>query len=105
MANEEKLLQLARSLLERTGENKIEWTSSGNDVFQASFPSGAVSVTAREMHVYDANGTYLETLTGRTTEALRILGSLYTAARNAALNIDTALDGLLGDIEKAERPP
>jgi hypothetical protein len=114
--NEDRLIELARGLLERTEQGKAKWTPAtegDTTAFRCDLQSGFVVIRSRDgdnsppywFMVYPPEGgSPLETLTtdlarpATAGDRNRILGELYDIARNKALGIADRLDRLLEEV-------
>jgi hypothetical protein len=115
VANEQRLLDLAKRLIQATEDSKAHWTAQRATSFILALPSGAVTIRSNDgtapfwLTVYDDDGNSIESLgTGYVEGTLQPepwnepLARLYELARNRALNIDEVLDRLIAE---AENPP
>ena len=110
--NDEKLLEIAEKLLERTRAGRIVWSETvDSNTYTAAFPdysvtiayiqptmvnAGTTSFDGYIFSVFNENGTEVEsTRYGGGKGAETILGALYESARSRALNSDEILDDLL----------
>ena len=104
----EEMLLLARTLLERTKQGKIEWSVTDNDSeFLYSSTRSALLIGGDpyegtyELQLLNHQGSAVATLSNEAeeedSEIHRILEELFREARNRALEIDSTLT----DIHKA----
>lgn len=112
--NSEKAAILVNTLLRRTEEHKINWTSTSSErAFEASFSNRTLRVNERwdpddSTHYYflelvNEQGEVVDTIwpyeIRRTLrEAKEAIASIYSLARDQALGIDDAADELLEEM-------
>ena len=118
MTAEAKLWQLVRRLAEKTAEGAVVWEATADkNTYQTSFPENGVRISEVQrrdldprilVEVLDGNGNVIEgsydvdiVPTDGRPEALRTIKDLYTTIRRRALGVDSALDNLLSELEKA----
>lgn len=115
----QRLVDLAKSLLERTRDDKISWTATDNET---AFLFSGTSTSVRISTSFDNDGdmhTKLSLLNSRGTEVdslqneyhpaeisgwepedwNEVLDDLYYSARRKALDVDSMLDDILADLE------
>jgi len=121
MTAEEKVWQLVQRLAERTAQGAVVWEATASqNTFQTSFPQYSVRITELDKQDYrgpeyilemlDGNGNVIErdddvrireAVPGFSMEVTKAMKDLYNTARRHALSVDTALDSLLSELEKA----
>ena len=117
---EQRLVALAEALLKQSEAGKLEWRET--DKLKSFIHTGASATIAIEI---DKNGDYAMSIInedGLTLDSINsadyndygnaedtawapILRQLYDAARRKALDIDTAIDGLLKEFGVGPPPP
>jgi len=124
-ASDERILTLARNLLDATKQSKISWALT--DVEQRFIYAGSRSSVTIEKFTDRWNGeiTVLSLLNSRgttvdslETDSIKVsdeksepapwnelLDDLYHAARRIAHNVDEAIDSMLSDIERGTLSP
>lgn len=111
---DERILRLAKRLLEMTNEGSIQWergSSSRDDVFAWSSPRSTVTIWSRDkdkshpfvLAITDASGTEVERVTdigdGPSYMSLwEIMDDLYPLVRRQALQVDKVINDLLEDL-------
>ncbi|MGA2588417.1 MAG: hypothetical protein ABSH32_00745 [Bryobacteraceae bacterium] len=121
MTAEEKVWQLIRRLVEKTAQGNVVWeATAAQNTFQTSFPQYSVRVAELDrpnyrgpeyvLEMLDGNGNVIERVDDvdiqnavpmESMEVGKTMHDLYRAARRHALGVDTALDSLLSELEKA----
>lgn len=119
MSTEEKVLKLVERLYAKTEAGEIPWErTSARGVFQVAFPSYTVKLSSRPndenpespdyiVSILDESGVVIERATDIELQKVAIdlkvfqmMDDLYTTARRRALGVDSALDSLLGELDK-----
>jgi 23S rRNA maturation-related 3'-5' exoribonuclease YhaM len=122
MTAEGKLWQLIQRLAEKTAQGAVVWeATAAQNTFQTSFPQYSVRIVELDYQDYrspqymlemlDGNGNVIERVDGidiqkavstdTSNDVTNTMRDLYRAARRHALGVDTALDSLLSELEKA----
>jgi hypothetical protein len=121
MTAEEKLWQLVQRLAEKTAQGAVVWeATAAQNTFQTSFPQYSVRIIeldqpdyrypAYMLEMLDGNGNVIERVNDVDIlqavpnlggEVLKTMQDLYRTARRRALGVETALDSLLSELEKA----
>ena len=121
MTAEEKLWLLIQTLVMKTAQGAVVWeATAAKNAYQASFPEYGVRIVESQrpdysdptylLEVLDGNGKVieradntdvLEAVPQAGIQARRTMRDLYNTARRHALSVDTALDSLLSELEKA----
>jgi hypothetical protein len=105
---DERLLELASLLFEKTKTGEIAWEkTSFDETFQTSFPKYSVRIQkvkgAPTLFLFNEDGDLIEELS--YVEAFLSLGSenrlneLFELARRKAMGVDQALDELLRELK------
>ena len=109
--NDEKLLEIAARLLERTLAGEIPWSETADaNTFSTAFPDYSVSIafdppgflitgasnTSYVFSVFNEKGTVVESTRGSTNALVdTVLKPLYESARSRTLKSEEILDDLL----------
>ena len=103
-----KLIELLRVLLIRTREGRAPWSpGSRDDTYIWSGSNASVAILTKDndgqqpwkIQLFDSNGRVIEDETFMPTDPnFPLVGELYTLARSDALDITSAIDGLLEDL-------
>ena len=121
MTAEEKVWQLIQRLTEKTDQGAVVWeATAAQNTFQTSFPQYSVRIVDLDNQDYrspqyilemlDGNGNVIERLDDvdiqnsvpmETIVVRKTMHDLYRAARRHAMGVDSALDSLLSELEKA----
>jgi hypothetical protein len=111
----ERLIRLARNLLEKTGESAISWQPTDRpDAYLAPLRRGSVIIRTRdadgfapfELGVLNSDGVEVESLaslsdSGATDRSVDIvLRPLHDLARRRAFTVDETIDGLIDELEE-----
>ncbi len=109
MTTPDRLKTLISALINGTRSGKVDWTrASRDDSFAFSGSAASVILSSVDgdaqppylLALFDANGSLVEQVTsGNYDEPYGKLHDLYPLARSNAVNIDSVVDSLLGEIE------
>jgi hypothetical protein len=119
----QRLVDLAKSLLKRTEDGNISWTTTDNEsVFLFSGTNTSVRVSSyidddndmrTKMSLLNSRGTVVESLESEFRRGPfdevqpapwnQTLNDLYHSAKRSALNVDAVLDDLLADLDDENR--
>jgi hypothetical protein len=120
----DRIIELVKTLTQRTIAKSIQWQVSDDDglEFQFSSPTSSVVVRSKDrdgaspfiLDIINANGAIVESVYSNWGDSVgetpwgsqnmsELLGELFVQARRNALNIDGVLDDLLGSLRDA--PP
>jgi hypothetical protein len=115
----QRLIDLAKNLLQRTQEGGVSWTATDNETaFLFSGTNSSVQINSYtdrdgDMHtvlsILNSRGTVVDSIEDEFRPAPidgyepedwnEVLDDLYYAARRNALDVDSTLDDLLADLE------
>jgi hypothetical protein len=121
MTAEEKLWQLVQRLAEKTAQGAVVWeATAAQNTYQTSFPQYSVRIVELDnqddyrrpqymLEMLDGNGSVIERVDDadiqkavpQYIEVTETMRNLYRGARRSALSVDSALDSLLLELEKA----
>ena len=112
--SDERLVQIAEKLLERSKRGEIEWKeTAGESSFSVSFPGYSATITKvsssrYKLAVQNRLGTDVDSLrasgTRRDSEPFEMLMQLFQVARRVGVGTDQVLEGLLGHLSRKEPP-
>lgn len=105
-----KLLQLAQKIEDKTDHGELNWEETSNDnIFQVSFPKYSVSIERVPeteqtyehyvLRLFNERNTLMDEL--KSSQAPEIsLEEIFDKARRTALNVDSALDDLMRELDE-----
>jgi hypothetical protein len=91
--------ELANSILEKTNEGKLQWSTLGDGYYQAAIGDNSITIDARSqiytLVIRNTEGQVVErmnVLFGTKGQKEEILSAIYRLARRQALKVDETLE-------------